>query len=66
MAVASPEEPSMRLFSVESDRIRSSLAARAVSSSFTLALKTEFFVRANESVGVLRPVGVVRAGAAPC
>lgn len=45
VSLASPEEPSMRVFSAESDRIRSSLAARAVSSSFTFALKAAFCVR---------------------
>lgn len=44
VSLASPEDPSMRLFSFESSRIRSSLAARAVSSSFTFALRTEFYM----------------------
>lgn len=44
VSLASPEDPSMRLFSFESSRIRSSLADRAVSSSFTFALRTEFYV----------------------
>lgn len=39
VSFASPEEPSMRLFSAERDRMRSSLAARAVSNSFTLECK---------------------------
>lgn len=42
VSLASPEDPSMRVFSADKDRMRSSLAALAVSSSFTFAFNAAF------------------------